>query len=150
MSSRRRSYKMAGRLREIGSELEAMGENIAEELAELGLAMSPEELEGDDALVNGKPLNLNDLNLGGCDDSGRGDIVDVAIMKLTHDLIDLGHNPNKAVEVVFTALADLIAADEIEDSPDIDEPENVKAMWVAQAVPKVKGVIQEMGILSGK
>lgn len=134
------------KLKEIGNELEMLGENIDEELKSLGLT-ADFNIEGDEALYQGKPVDLNNLDLGGCHDSGRGDIIDAALASLTRSLIDKGVRPDRAANAVFDVMADLINRDEIDDSPDIDEPENTKTIWVNNAIPKMRELLNEKGLL---
>jgi hypothetical protein len=131
------------KLKDIGSELERLGEDISQELRSLGI--SSLDMESDDFIFNGKQMSLSDLDCGGCHDSGRRDIVDLALAKVASDLINRGHTPDQATDAVYTAMADLMDVDAIQDSPQIDDPEGVKVIWVNNAIPKIKELLIERG-----
>ena len=74
------------------------------------------------------------------------DMVDEAIEGVIGELEKAGYSEEDAEEAVYDAMSDLIDAEAIDDTPDMDQEAEVKALWVQTAVPKVKDRLKEMGL----
>lgn len=85
----------------------------------------------------------------GDDDCGppvHSDVVDEALEQIIESLVTAGYDDADAEDAVWSALEQLHAADQISDTPDIDESEEAKTAWIFNTVPRLKQKLVEMGL----
>lgn len=81
-----------------------------------------------------------------CGPPTEWDMVDDALGDLINLLTDNDYDDETAEEAVFDALSQLTDEGAVPDTPDLDEPETVKAGWIANNMPKIKLKLQSMGL----
>lgn len=82
----------------------------------------------------------------GCGPPTERDAVDDALEGLISALTDAGYDDKDAEDAVFSAMELLHGADQCTDTPDIDEPEEVKTAWIFNNVPRIRQKLREMGL----
>jgi hypothetical protein len=98
------------------------------------------EVAGDDAELDGHEDD------GECGPPEETDMVDEAIENLMTTLENAGYSEEDAEEAVYDAISALVDSGEIDDTPDMDNEEEHKALWVKNAVPLIRTKLQDMGL----
>ena len=101
------------------------------------------EPEGDELGDDGCDSHADDAD---CGPPEEYDMIDSAIEGVISELEAAGYSDEDAEEAVYDAMSDLIDASEIDDTPDMDQEAELKALWVQTAIPKIKNRLQEMGL----
>lgn len=148
------------RLTRLGEQMERFGrkkpldESVIsnrDDLDEIGLDLDSSDVEGDDQNLQGAFRDFDERDLDTLIDDPEDDIgddaVDRALEQVIAELIDYGTSEDKASDLVYETLADLVDEDSAEDTPDGDAPDAKKAEWIANTIPKIKERLYLSGAL---
>lgn len=110
---------------------------------------------GRDEFIEGD-LGVNDLEPVGeyvpdemddeCGPPEETDMVDDMLEAIAKDLVRAGYSEEDAEDATFDAMSSMIEEGLLGDTPDIDEDEGAKGMYVSNAKPKIMARLREMGL----
>lgn len=134
-------------IRKITESLNRMNEEINRMDANNGKDLDEEFEEGDSDYGQEDSLDgaIDDED-DECGPVDGGDVIDDALEAMMKVLVDAGYDEDSAESATFDALEALMTDGHLEDMPDISDPAENKAQWVANAMPLVRSQLKEMGL----
>lgn len=81
-----------------------------------------------------------------CGPATESDAVDEALDGLIELLVDNGYDDEIAEEAVFDAMEGLTTAGMLKDTPELDEPDEVKRDWIVDSMPRLRLKLRDMGL----
>lgn len=81
-----------------------------------------------------------------CGPDEKRDLVDDAIDGVIDLLIKAEYEEDSAIEATYDAMEILIGDGTMEDTPELDEPDDVKQAWIAHSIPALKAQLKVMGL----